>query len=54
MVPVVGVGVVAPVAVVLFVVVAAVVDVVNVNHRSWRCRSVVVVVGSALSVPVKA
>ena len=46
--------VVAPVVVVLFVVIATVVNVVVVVHRSRYCRSVVVVVESALSVPVKA
>ena len=46
--------VVAPVVVVLFVVVATVVNVMVVVHRSKYCRSVGVVVESALSVPVKA
>ena len=53
-VPVVWIVCVAPVIVVLFVDVAAVVNTVVVVHRSRYCRSVVVVVESALSVPVKA
>ena len=53
-VPVMWVVVVAPVVVVLFVVILTVVNVVVVVHRSRYCRSVVVVVESGLSVPVKA
>ena len=53
-VPMVWIVVVAPVVIVLFVVIVTVVNVVVVVHRSRYCRSVVVVVESALSVPVKA
>ena len=53
-VPVVWIVIVAPVVIVPFVVIVAVVNAVTVNRRSRCCRSVVVVVESAVSVPAKA